>query len=173
MLLLACLLGYRSYLTPNFIHLLSAVEDDEAHCVCVMLIWLCYRCFLEPDMQVTKATTVDRVWQERLRIFARCFLELLVTLLVLTPTFDSMWPWVYCTTVLLIAAARSVWKEWLDWPILIAGAAYLLQNLIVNLLDLAFQKHSLHFETDLNLVNLFSYKLWQLVHCGMIGFIFG
>jgi hypothetical protein len=48
MALLAVMMVYRSWLTPEFLHVLTAVEDDEAHCVTVMLLWLWFRCFLEP-----------------------------------------------------------------------------------------------------------------------------
>ena len=161
MLLLTFLMLYRSWLTPEFLHLVSAVEDDEAHCVFIMLLWLCYRCFLEPDIQVSKAMTAEKVWDERLKVFARCSLEFNVTMMALTATVESsVWPWTYCTGVLLLFAARSVVREWLDLPFLIMLVAYFVQNLIVNVIDLAFFKHSLKFETDEALVNLFSYKLW-------------
>ena len=78
MLLLGLLIYHRSLLTPEFLHLVSAVEDDEAHCIFVTVLWLVYRCFLEPDLQVTKATAAERYWQECVKAFVRCSLELLV-----------------------------------------------------------------------------------------------
>ena len=70
------------------------------------------------------------------------------------------WPWVYSTVVLLLAAIRSVLKEWLDFPFFVAIVAYIAQNFIVNIIDLALFKYTLHFETDQDLVNLFAFKLW-------------
>ena len=141
MALLAVMMVYRSWLTPEFLHVLTAVEDDEAHCITVMLLWLWFRCFLEPNTQSSKSFTTEKLWDDRLKVFARCSLEFNLTMLTMLFHYEqSHWPWVYSTVVLLLAAIRSVLKEWLDFPFFVAIVAYLAQNLIVNIIDLALFK---------------------------------
>jgi hypothetical protein len=108
---LELLFAYRDELTPDFIHFLMSVVEDEAHYICIMSYWLFWKCFLLEDHN-----KVLQKIDERRKICARAALELIVGLILSTAigTNKGLWPYVYCTGVFIFAAIRSIFYESCD-----------------------------------------------------------
>ena len=44
--LLVVLIGYRDSLTPDVLHFVTCVVEEEAHFIWIMIFWLTYKCSL-------------------------------------------------------------------------------------------------------------------------------
>lgn len=105
------LLYYREILTPDFIHFVSSIVDDEAHFICITVYWLTWKCFLVPPEQVMSQ---EAKVQERVKIVARGLIEMTIALLMTMVTFESMFPFLYCYGVYALASIRSIYYEKID-----------------------------------------------------------
>ena len=126
-----------------------------------MLVWLFWRCFLEPGPTALEQMTHEKVVVERIKIVVKASLELASALFLMQWTFENWWPWVYCFSMLGLCAIRTVLKEQLDMPTVGFMLAYMMQNFIANIIDYCVFKHTLgYYHADDSFVNMFSYKVW-------------
>ena len=171
--ILTQLIRYRDCLTPDFIHFITCVVEDEAHFVCVTLYWLFWKCFLTIDPNLINKYDTKRRVEDRVKIVARAIIELAVSLLLMGSWFEySFYPWLYCLSVFIFVALRSVFSEYIDLTAMIFVFMYFCQNFIVNLIDFAVFKQYMGFYHDDLFLRMFSYKLFQAVLCLMISFIY-
>ena len=87
------LIYYREILTPDFIHFVTCIVDDEAHFICITVYWLVWKCFLVPPEQLISQ---EAKVQERVKIVARGLIEMTISLLMTMMTFESVFPFLSC-----------------------------------------------------------------------------
>jgi hypothetical protein len=80
--ILTQLIRYRDCLTPDFIHFVTCVVEDEAHFVCITLYWLFWKCFLTIDPNLVNKYDTKRRVEDRVKIVARALIELAVSLIL-------------------------------------------------------------------------------------------
>ena len=124
--LLTVLLWFRDPITPEFSHFVTAIVDEEAHCVFIIILWLLFRNFLEPDPLITQAMTQEKILSLRVRVISRSILEMVAALFLAKSTFDDLWPVVYCVSTFAVFAMRIAFKEQFDIPVLLAIIIYFL-----------------------------------------------
>lgn len=73
----------RESITPDFSHFVTCMVEDEAHFICVMLYWLHWKCFLIPDALEEKMKDNASKNENRIKVVARAFLEVTVSLAIL------------------------------------------------------------------------------------------
>ena len=152
------LIYYREILTPDFIHFVTCIVEDEAHFICITVYWLIWKCFMIPPEQVISQ---DAKVRERIRIVARGLIEMTIALLMTMMTFENMFPFVYCYGVYAFASLRSIYYEKIDLTVTIFLVLYFFQNFVVNSIDFIVYKHMLGFYHDELFLRMFSYKLFQ------------
>ena len=120
--ILLVLVYSREAVTPDFIHFIMSVVDDEAHYICVMYYWLFWKCFLLEDYNIVNL----KADEERKKIVVRSALELVIALILSTVLGFSqgVWPFVYSFGVFSFAAIRSIYYEQLDLNMKIFLAIY-------------------------------------------------
>lgn len=74
--LICILVVYREETTPEFLHFVTCVVDEEVHFCFVMLVWLFWRCFLEPEPTSLDQMSHEKVVVERIKIVVKAALEL-------------------------------------------------------------------------------------------------
>ena len=163
------LIYYREILTPDFIHFVTCIVDDEAHFICITVYWLVWKCFLVPPEQMISQ---EAKVQERVKIVARGLIEMTISLLMTMMTFDSMYPFLYCYGVYILASVRSIYYEKVDLTATIFFALYFFQNFVVNSIDFIVYKQMLGFYHDELFLKMFSYKLFQFVNTLLMSFVF-
>jgi hypothetical protein len=112
--ILCMLINYREVITPDFIHFVTCMVDEEAHFICVMGYWLFWKCFLMPDPMVEKMSDSAQKVENRTKTVARAFIEMNICLGANYMTFESGFPWIYCYSVFAFAALRSIYFEYMD-----------------------------------------------------------
>ena len=146
--------------------------EEEAYFICVMLYWLLWKCFLIVDPQFEKMKDNAQKNDNRIKVVARAFLELTVSLALLNQTFESYYPWVYCYILLAFVAFRSIYFEKIDLTVTIFVILYFSQNFFVNMIDFVVYKHMLGFYSDDLFHRMFSYKVFQTINCLIVSFVF-
>ena len=102
------MMKYRDCLTPDFIHFVTCVVEDEANFVCIMLYWLFWKCFLTVDPNVINKYDTRRRVEDRIKIVARALIELVICLILMGSTYEySFYPWLYCLSVFIFFAAGA------------------------------------------------------------------
>jgi hypothetical protein len=134
----------REPLTPDVLHFVTCVVEEEAHFIWIMMFWLTYKCSLTLEDH-NKLLTEGRLVEERLKVVVRGLIEMIVALVI---TKQDMYAWVYCTSLYVLAAIRSIYLEKFDLFASIFLCSYMIQNLIVNLIDWVAFKGSLGFYQD-------------------------
>lgn len=138
--ILLVLINYREVITPDFIHFITCMVDEEAHFICIMLYWMFWKCFLMPDPQLEKMHDTAQKVENRFKTVARAFIELTLCLAVSHTTFDSAFPWMYCYFVFAFVAFRSIYFEYMDLTVTLFVALYCFQNFGVNMIDFMVYK---------------------------------
>lgn len=169
------LITYRKQLTPDFIHFITCVVEEEADFVCIMGYWCFWKCFLVMDPQKVNKFDASGKVEERVKLVARAGIEVLVSLVlaqVVHGAFQDFYPWVYCLSVFAFTAVRSIYFEQLDLWFVLFLVTYFTQNFIVNVIDFGYFRHWLGFYTDEAFHRMFSYKVFQAVLCALISFVY-
>lgn len=172
MVMLVILMNNREAITPDFAHFITCMVEDEVHFICVMLYWLLWKCFLVPDPIFEKMKDDASKNEHRIKVVARAFLELTLSLALLNQTFDSFYPWIYCYSLLTFVAFRSIYYEKIDLTVTIFVVLYFCQNFLVNMIDFVVNKHMLGFYNDELFHRMFSYKIFQTINCFIVSFVF-
>lgn len=122
--ILAGMINHRESITPDVLHFISSMVDDEVHFICIMAYWLLWKCFLTLDeiKNLTKAQIVE----ERIKIVVRALIELVLALILAQGSFESFWPWVYCLSVFAMTAMRSIYSEFIDLTATIFVVMYIM-----------------------------------------------
>ena len=47
--ILSAMINFREHITPDMLHFVSSMVDDEVHFICIMGYWLLWKCFLKFD----------------------------------------------------------------------------------------------------------------------------
>lgn len=109
--LLVVMINYREILTPDFIHFVTCIVEDEAHFICITVYWLVWKCFFIPeDQNISDAQKIE----ERVKVVARGLIELTLSLLITMGTFESKFPFAYCYAIFVLASVRSIYYEKID-----------------------------------------------------------
>jgi hypothetical protein len=155
--ILVIMIYYREIITPDFIHFITCIVDEEAHFICVTIYWMVWKCFLMPeDANISQAAKVE----QRFKTVARALIELIVSLILTYATYQSVFPMIYCLSVFILVSVRSIYFEKIDLTFTIFLVLYFSQNFIVNSIDFVVYKQMLGFYHDEMFVNMFSYKLF-------------
>mmetsp|Transcript_15737 Transcript_15737/g.26545 ORF Transcript_15737/g.26545 Transcript_15737/m.26545 type:complete len:262 (+) Transcript_15737:575-1360(+) len=164
------LVVFREEVTPDLIHFLTCMVEEEAHFVWIMFLWLNFKCFL--SFEKSSFVSEAKVVEERLKLSVRGLVEVVVALFLTSGTLTDNYTPFYCLCVYALAVVRSVYKERFDlfWTTFVA--AYAVQNLVVNLIDYVVFQKSLQIYDDMDFVEMFSFKLYQILSCALLSFVF-
>ena len=108
--ILSLLIQVREPLTPDFLHFITCVVEEEAHFLWIMMFWLMYKCSLELDSNLLLSDSQKVT--ERLKIVVRGLIEIVVALII-TGEF-KLYSWIYCMFIYTLAGIRSIYKEKFD-----------------------------------------------------------
>ena len=160
--LLVAMFRYRESLVPGFLHLFTAMVEEEIAFLTVMVYWGLWKCWLMPEEQPSGhiPATREAKTKERVRIVTLALLELLLSLSL--SQAPSYWDYLYCLTAFTFTAVRSLYHEQLDLLSLLFLAIYLMQNFIVHAVDFVVVQQCLGMQNDEQLfTRMFSYKVFQ------------
>lgn len=109
--ILLILIDQREVVTPDTMHFVSSMVDDEVHFICIMIYWLTWKCFLIQDENKITKFNKHQIVEDRIKIVVRGLLELTISLTLAQSTFENFWPWIYCFGVYGLIALRSIFSE--------------------------------------------------------------
>ena len=109
--IMLALIEKREVITPDVLHFISSMVDDEVHFICIMIYWLTWKCFLLQDENKITKFNKHQIVEERVKIVVRGLLELTVALTLSQPNFENFWPWIYCYGMYILMALRSIFSE--------------------------------------------------------------
>lgn len=101
------------------------------------------------------------------------YAEMLLSLSLCSGSFETFWPYVYCSFAFAFVAVRSVFKEQLDLTCFIFLVIYFTQNTLVHIVDLTIHQNFFETQNDEQLfLRMFSYKLWQVMLVGILSLVY-
>ena len=123
--LLLFLITYRDSMTPDLFHFTTCLQEEEAHFLWVMFLWMCHKCFLSlEEAQVTMISSEEKLRNEKLKVIVKGAIELFIAMVVTTPEFESMAPWFYLPVLYAVAALRTLYDGILDLTLIMFILCY-------------------------------------------------
>lgn len=129
------LISFREELTPDFLHFVTCMEEEQGHFIWIMLVWLLYKNFLSLDSSEVSLLTKSKQTEARVKVVARGFVEICIALLLSQKKLSGVNSLLYSLTIYAIASLRSVFIEEFDIPAIVFALTYCLQNFLVNIVD--------------------------------------
>lgn len=147
---LVFLIHHRKDICPAFYHFMTCMVDEEVYFLNTMAMWMVFKCFLIPDEhsvagKQVQTQTAEIIFQNRIKTVVLAYTEMLLSLSLCSGSFETLWPYVYCSCAFGFVALRSVFKEQLDLTCFIFLVIYFTQNTLVHIVDLTI--HQNFFET--------------------------
>jgi hypothetical protein len=106
--------------------------------------------------------------EERLKIIVRAMIEFVIAFWYINPPAFVA----YAFAILCLAAFRSIYYEYVDLMSTLFILCYCSINFIVNSIDFIVFRKSLGFYDDWVFHLMFSYKVFLIILCVIISFVF-
>lgn len=131
------LIKIRKEATPDFFSFMANLDYEEANFIWIMFLWIIFKCSLRLDDSSDSLMSSNVKIESRIKIAVRGLIELFVALSIShgLKYFDDKYAWLYCLSLYGLTCLRSVYLELFDLVASVFVSCYILQNLIVNIID--------------------------------------
>ena len=150
------LIRWREELTPDFVHFVTCVTEEEGHHLAMFFYWATYKCYLLDTITFGGASPNDK---RQNKAFVWAFIQSMAGLALA----GCKAPWPYALFILLVVLLhlRCNYSELLNPCLTFFSVYYLSCNFCVNLTDFVWTKKFLGIEYyhDEEFTMSFSYRV--------------